>query len=897
MADEEAQSQLVVVGASAGGIDALSTLVATLPREFPAPVVVAQHLDPRRPSHLAAILSTRSTLPIRLVADQATLTPGTVFIVPSNHHVEISDQEVTVTEAGDVAPRPSVNRLFESAAESFGEGLIAVILSGTGSDGAIGARHVKAMGGTVVIQNPETASFPEMPQSLSPTIVDIVADLDSIGPLLNDLVTGVYEASRPDDDRLLRAFLSDLRERTGIDFASYKRPTIMRRLQRRMVATGTPRMRDYVRFVHAHPEEFQRLTSSFLIKVTEFFRDGDLFEYLRNEVIPALIEAARSHDFELRVWSAGCATGEEAYSIAILLCEALGDSVGRFNVRIFATDIDADAVAFARRGIYSPAAVATMPAALIEKYFTGVDGDFEIKKQVRALTVFGQHDLGQRAPFPRIDLALCRNVLIYFTPELQKRALQLFAFSLREAGYLVLGKAESTSPLPEHFVLEQPRLKIYRRHGERVLIPPARIRDTAPLVTPKEFARPTGWREGQTRTRRDSDRAPTPAERAETILLHLPIGVATVNEVYDIQWINGAARRLLGIHTAAIGSDFVHLVGGLPSQNLRQLIDSAFAGTSMSSTFEFRSAESGAEGPRYVRIACQPHLSDSANPDPELVSIVVTDVTSYMTDSNQRQNALDDERARAGQLSEEVEQLGQSNKYLLRTNDELTSENAELRSGNEELLVANEEVQAASEEVETLNEELQATNEELETLNEELQATVEELNTANDDLESRAVELQNLAASLGEQRTESEAARALLEAVLQTMPIPVLVVDAIGQRVLANEWYERAFPAGVLLEEVNGRPLLGPNSIESRALRDSEGMELDFSARSPDGERNWYSARALPVATGGAIAGSVVTFRPCPKPEPCSDEPDEPADLPGPEKRGTRRTPADGSGR
>ncbi len=868
---EGVREQLVVIGASAGGINALSAPVAALPADFPAPLVVAQHLDPRRPSHLSAILANRTSLSVHLVADRAALTPGVLFLVPSNRHVEITDHEVTVTEAGDTAPRPSVNRLFESAAKSFGEGLVAVILSGTGSDGATGARHVKAMGGTVVIQNPETASFPEMPQSLAPSTVDFVVDLDGIGALLTDLVTGAYDASQPEEERLLRTFLNELRERSGIDFASYKRPTIMRRIQRRMFATGEPKLRDYVRYVHRHPEESQRLTSSFLIKVTEFFRDPDLFEYLRTDVLPGLIEQARQTDSELRIWSAGCATGEEAYSIAILLCEALGDSLDRLRLRIFATDLDEDAVSFARRGVYSAAALSNLSSQMIGRYFIESNGEFEIQKKVRSLTVFGQHDLGQRAPFPRIDLALCRNVLIYFTPELQKRALHLFAFSLRESGYLVLGKAETTSPLAEHFTLEQPRLKVYRRHGDRVLIPPARIRETAPLTLVHSGSGRNLGAEGPASSRRERVRTPTPADRAERLLMDLPIGIATVDRQYDIQWINAAARRLLGIHTSAIGSDFIHQASALPAADLRALINSAFAGERCRRTFEIEAIEFGEGSPLFVSVSCQAEHEEEAGRPPERISVVVTDLTEAVVEQRATSAALMSENARVTELTERLTQASGRHRELLRANEELASSNTRLRSGNQDLLVANEEVQAASEEVETLNEELQATNEELETLNEELQATVEELNTANDDLEARSVELQTLAASLEEKRRESEAARARLEAVLQPMPVPMLLVDERGGRMLANAAFERAFPADVVLEDSSGRPLVGPTSIETRAVGSSEPTSLVFSCRGPDGARSWFVARTLPVRAAGIQVGSVVSFTPCDGERDCAE--------------------------
>src|SRR5262245_26920055 len=590
-----AVSQLVAVGASAGGIDALSTLASTLPEGFPAPIVIAQHLDPRRRSHLPEILGRKSALPVRSVEERERLEAGVIYLVPANADVVITDHEVSLGELQGTGPRPSVDRLLRTAAESFGEQLIAVILSGEGSDGAEGARAVKQAGGTVVIQDPQTAAHPSMPLSLAPPTVDIIAQLESIGPLLYDLLTGAYEPAPADDEGSLERFLKQLRDQTGIDFASYKRPTITRRLERRMAAVGATSLREYQRYLGRNPSEYDRLASSFLIKVTDFFRDADLYDYLRKTIVPDLIQYASEHEQEIRVWSAGCATGEEAYSLAILLADALGEARTRFNVRVFATDIDNDAINFARRGIYPPSSVEAVPPELVDRYFQRIEDAYEIRKQIRSLTVFGQHDLAQRAPFPRIDLAVTRNVLIYFTSELQKRALQLFAFSLREGGRLVLGKAESVSQVPEHFVVEEPRLKVFRRQGDRVLIPPSRggmwMKDNGGLVAPRsQPARPAylGGLTGDARLGRDS--RPTVAEKSEQVLLRLPVGVVLVNAGYDIQLINGAARRLLEIHGTAIDQDFVHVASLLPSQALRSGIDHAFKGESSSITLPLEDA-------------------------------------------------------------------------------------------------------------------------------------------------------------------------------------------------------------------------------------------------------------------------------------------------------------------
>jgi two-component system, chemotaxis family, CheB/CheR fusion protein len=449
-------------------------VLGAVPKDFPAPIVVAQHLDPTRPSHLDAILARRTPLAVALVTDVAPLLPGTVYVVPSDRDIEISDHEVRVQASGGTPSNPSINRLLSSATRVYGERLIAVILTGTGSDGAEGAREVKAAGGLVMIENPETAAFPGMPRSLAPTTVDIVANLEEIGPLLTDLLAGTYVPSSQDgdhpqeggaEDEQLTTILAEVRAHSGIDFTGYRRPTILRRLQRRMVVTKSALLEDYQRYLKRHPEEYQRLVSSFLIKVTEFFRDPEFFQALRERVLPDLITEARIRDQQLRLWSAGCATGEEAYSLAILVAEALGPELSEFTIRLFATDLDEQAAAFARQGVYPAAALAGVPEELRARYFTHVDSasdTYEVKKVIRSLVTCGEHDLGIRPPFPHIDLVLCRNVLIYFTPAMQQRALSLFAYALRPGGYLVLGKAESARALADYLAQADPDLKLYR---------------------------------------------------------------------------------------------------------------------------------------------------------------------------------------------------------------------------------------------------------------------------------------------------------------------------------------------------------------------------------------------------------------------------------------------------
>ncbi|HEY3523373.1 MAG TPA: CheR family methyltransferase [Candidatus Limnocylindrales bacterium] len=831
-AAEDLAEQLVVIGASAGGIDVLTSLLANVPSDFPTPIVVGQHLDPRRESHLDSILAARTPLTVEVVSQRMRLEPGHLYVIPPNTDIEIIDGHIAPHEHAGRKPAPSIDALLTSAAQAYGEGTIALILTGTGSDGTAGAASVKTAGGTVVIQNPETAAYPGMPRAIPPTIVDIVADADAIPGLLQELVSRRFVPARPEEERLLRSFLEQVKDRSGIDFASYKRATILRRLQRRMAATGSTTLREYVRYVQANPDEYQRLTTAFLIKVTEFFRDADLFNHLRDRVVPRLINDARERHNELRIWSAGCATGEEAYSLAMLVADAVGDEIESFNVRIFATDVDGDAIAFARRGVYPASELSGVPQALIDRHFTSLGDHYEVRKTIRAMTVFGQHDLGQRAPFPRVDLALCRNVLIYFTSELQKRALQLFAFALRDGGYLVLGKAESTTPLNDYFVLEQPRLKIYRREGERVLIPPSRIRDTTPLLPVRSSSGRRQLWPGAPPRPSDRSRQSNGNEKAENLLLRLPVGVVVVDRHYDIQSINAAARRLLGIHGPAINDDLVHLLPEQAVSDVRSALDAAFHGESRAIVFEATVPDGGDVEVRSVEVRCHP-VTDIGAPGGDVVLVVVTDVSGPARARRSLEAALGDERREREALLDRSRVLSAANAELVEANQELTIANAELRSANEELLVANEEVQAATEEVETLNEELQATNEELETLNEELQATVEELNTTNDDLQARSGELQESADRLAAEQAAASRGREVLAALLDAIAEPVAALRD-EEIVAANRAYRDLFETDGQVFDERGKPLPKRRDPLSRALG-NEAVRMRVRLGAPDG--------------------------------------------------------------
>src|SRR5574338_266346 len=631
---EARDNDLVVIGSSAGGVGALSTLVSTLNKSFPAPIVIAQHLDPQRPSHLGSILERRSTLPVVVVSEPgpSKLEGGKIYVVPANRHVRISDGHVYLEGDHNDRPRPSVDMLLSSAAQSHGEHLVAVILTGSGSDGAAGAVDVKHSGGVVIIQNPQTAAYPSMPLSLPPTAVDHVVDVEQIGPLLYDILKGItlpIPSEKPDDP--LRDLLAQVSTQTNIDFRNYKSSTILRRIARRMAVTHNANIREYGDYLRTHPDEVQELVKAFLIKVTGFFRDPEAFEFIRTTIIPKLIERGKENGRTLRIWSAGCATGEEAYSLALLIADHLGHDLPEWSIKIFATDLAADAITFARRGLYPENVLKELPDDFRDRFFERIDQGFRISKILRQIVIFGQQDISRGVPFPRIDLVTCRNLLIYLKPDLQQVVLDLFAYSLHQShGYLFLGKAETARPTKANFELVNKKWKIYRCLGGPLAFP-LHESSLATGVANNAWREPH-WRPlpvvlaaGHELTQAEVEIAQLRRVN-ETMLRYTNVAVVIIDHHYRILTINAAARRLLGVRDVAYDQDFLHTVRGLPYQEVRRAIDTCFR---EHATMNLQELELDQEGSgRYVSFTIM--LMQVEQGAPELAVITALDATEQV---------------------------------------------------------------------------------------------------------------------------------------------------------------------------------------------------------------------------------------------------------------------------
>ena len=836
---------LVVVGYSADSVEAVATLMASIGSDFPAPFVVAPHLEPNPPSRLAPILAPRTSARVVEVDRRVALQNGTIYVAPPNRQVLILDRHVAPDHDEAERPRPSMDVLLARAAASCGPRLVAVLLAGSGNDGAAGVLEVKEAGGVVIVQDLAAAAPASLPQALSPSAIDHVAELAEIPGLIRRVLEGEPAwLPEAESDPVFGDVLALVSGRWGIDFSSYKPATLVRRVARRMARRHVEDMRDYLSLLEEDDAELHDLVKSLIIKVTEFFRDQEAFAYLRSHILPSVLEGARARGQVLRLWSAGCSTGEEAYSLSMVVADLLGAELPRWAIKVFATDIDEKAITYARRGLYAETALRNLPAGYREAYFAAETGGHRLAKPIRQMVIFGQQDLTRAVPFPNIDLVVCRNLLIYLKPDLQSAMMDLFAYSLARAqGYLFLGRAETARPSRARFAVVDKKWKVYRclsaaplgitsRGAALALLPPA----TAVAES------------------RSADHAPADAELrllrrvAEQVLLAFGSGAVIVDRAYRIVAANVPARRLLGMVEARPDQDFLHAARGLPYAELRGAIDGAFRNRAPVA-LQHVALEGVAESPaRHLGFTLTPLQLSGVE---DYLVITVHDVSAAV----EAQRADAQLQARQEQL---IEQLEATSNRLGKVNTALQSTNEQLQAANEEMLLTQEELQATNEEFEATNEELQSTNEELETSNEELQATNEELETTNDELTARSSELLELNQAVRTERRRLDEMVALAPfhmVLLEGATLRVSVLNAHSARLFGSSESE----TGRTLEELCADPGLWPLLEGARQV-----LRNDAEWRSPALHVAAWGERRLTVTVvpthdaQGRISGAVL---------------------------------------
>ncbi|WP_238368663.1 CheR family methyltransferase [Mesobacterium pallidum] len=688
----------VAVGASAGGLEAFQQLVKGLPDEHDLIIVLIQHLDPDHESLMPELIAARTGSKVRSVANGMTAEPGTIYLMPPGYEMQIKGLTFELVEfAKPRGLRRPIDRFFHSLAHEHGDHVCAVVLSGTGSDGANGAREIKGQGGLVLVQDPAQAKYDGMPQSvLDLSGADVTARAEDIIEVVQDYFSlrGDVVGELSTDQEFLARILRHVRYRTGHDFSDYKEATMLRRVAVRMSVLDLASPQDYMRHIVESKGEAELLFRDLLINVTSFFRDPEHFDTLRQQVVPDLVETAEEAG-DIRVWVAGCSTGEEAYSIAMLLAEEISRVGKLVNVVIFGTDIDEQALAIARAGRYSDTLVDAVPEPLRERYFRATSDGYEVGPRLREMVRFSRHSFIKDPPFSKLDMVSCRNVMIYLRDNLQELSLRVFHYALEERGYLFLGPSENPKTVADLFAESQSRARIFRRRpgGAKPL--------NLGLMSNHVGGRPSTSRAEQ----READ-ALSNVER--TVLNEFAPAYFHVSPGGEV------------IYTSASASRFLAVRGGKLTTNLFSLVR-----PELESVFR-RAARIDAKSGSTSELEFQGEIAGRTE------RLVIA--SRRMEDGSQLFVIRDQLQIVEGRPRIDAESDGRDSQYLRQLEEELDSAKQEIRTTVEELETSNEELKSSNEEMMSMNEELQSANEELTTINDELQEKLRELNQLNIDL-------------------------------------------------------------------------------------------------------------------------------------------------------------------
>lgn len=727
LAEKSNQSDFCVVGigASAGGLEALEEFFRNAPADIGVAFVIVQHLDPSHKSIMVDLIRRCTAMNVYQVEDGMRLTPNCIHIIPPNKHLALLHGRLHLLDLDPLHPiRLPIDFFFRSLAEEMGSKAVCIILSGTGTDGTLGLKAIKAAGGMTMAQEAGTAKFDSMPRNAIATgYVDRILPVAQMPAELARYVRHPYttravkvDSEEPADQSNLDKIFILLRAHTGHDFSHYKRSTIGRRIERRMAVHQINRVQEYLRYVQRNTAEIESLFKDLLIGVTGFFRDREAFEVLEKQVIPRLFEN-RTPDLPIRIWVAGCSTGEEAYSVAILMKEQMERLSKTFKVQIFATDIDSHALEAARHACYPESIAADIPSERLKSFFSKEGTSYRIKPSVREMILFTKHDLLRDPPFSKLDLVLCRNLLIYLSAPLQKKIMPLFHYTLNPAGFMILGPSETIGDSVDLFEAVDKRWKIFRR---KQVIGSSAGFPMAPLVRIE-----TDQKRERPKNATDTDTV----QRIEKILLErYTLPCAIVNEKYEIVYLRGQIGRYLQPASGAVSINILKMANVGLRIPLRTALHKALR--DRTAVFHLKVRVQGNDTPHIVNLMIQPLDQASL---PGLVLVVFEDVTHLSSPEVERKKTK-----RVSGMDQHVAELERElnamRATLQTTIQELEASNEELKSANEELQSTNEEAQSSNEELETSREELQSINEELATVNAELQSKVDELSQTNSDV-------------------------------------------------------------------------------------------------------------------------------------------------------------------
>lgn len=749
---------IVGIGASAGGLDAFMRLLTAIPESSGMAYVLVQHLDPSHESMLPEILQRVTKIPVHEITEDIHLAPDHIYIIPSNKILTSTDGVLQLAPRDKKILNLSIDIFFKTLAEVHKEFAVGVILSGTGKDGTNGLKAIKDYGGISIAQDMESAAYDGMPESaINAGVVDFILAPEQIPEQLLqisriDKISPVHKKETQeakDDEAVFKQILSQLHQRSGVDFTHYKDPTLRRRIARRIAIVKKKNLTSYLDFLRKDKDEQDALFQDMLIPVTSFFRDPKSFLALTETVFPSILKN-KNPDAPIRIWIAGCSTGEEIYSIAICLKEFLGansDSYqDRTKIQIFASDISEKAIKKARSGIYTKADVEGLSASQLETYFTKNNGGYEVNKVIRDMCVIAPHNFLKDPPFAKMDLISCRNVLIYMDTFLQQKAFATFHYALKENGFLFLGKSESIGASSDLFAQVAKKEKIYSR--KRVA---GRFRHVATELKKDKLTTKAKTVAKNEATQTDFKKS------AEAIMIAKSPASVVVNEQLDIVHIHGDI------------TPFLQAPQGKPTHNLLLMARDGL-------TFELRNAihkaskEQKTITTEKIPVKINAHMQDSdSHRDGQEKQILVAMEIIPLTDTVEQHYLIrfektivptaQDEKSAAGGKTK----IGEAVKRNEQLEKELEHNREDMRAITEDMEAANEELQSANEELQSSNEEMQSLNEELETSKEELQSTNEELIIINQEL--------------FEKQEQLSAARLYSDSIVSTIRHPLIVLD------------------------------------------------------------------------------------------------------------------------
>ena len=849
LARSNVQFPVVGIGASAGGLKVLLELFEHMPSDSGMAFVIILHLSPRHESSADHILQNVTRMPVLQVTQPVLIERNHLYVIPPAMDLSMKDGYLSLTKpTRKRGAQVAIDLFFRALADVHHTHAIGVVLSGSGADGSVGLSRIKEQGGITLAQLPEDAEYDSMPKSAIETgMVDIVLPVAEMPQKLVELGCNLErlhasiatrgeaeplperqgdDGSAPQppqskaNEQALREILAVLRARTSHDFRHYKQATVLRRIERRMQVNAVRDMPSYAKLLHEQPEETSALLADMLIGVTNFFRDREAFEALEQEIVPALFaQKAKTGDAILRIWSAACASGEEAYSLAMLFSGYAEEHDIRTQIQLFATDIDDRALETGRSGRYPEAIVTDVPPTRLRRNFTKEQKHFRVRRELRERVLFARHDILRDPPFSRLDLISCRNLLIYLERDIQSEVLRMFHFALNPGGYLFLGNSESAEACGHLFIAVDKKNHIYRARDVGTTL------RRAPMTAVHGFARSL----------------PQVTTRSEPLMRNRKFSFADVHQRALEQYASPSVivnRDSDIVHMSDRAGRFLRYVAGEPSLNITTLVHpelrvelrtALYQATQTGKSVEARRVRLERDGrPFYVNMVARPFSDRQAGNDYMLV--IFDEVEDCMDEIKATEGAKDSVLT---QLEAELQQTKQQLQLTMEQSDTSTEE---LRASNEELQAINEELRAATEELETSKEELQSINEELTTVNFELKTKVDETGKINDDL-------QNL---------------------ISSTDIATLFVD----REMRIKWFTpRLTDIFNVIDSDAGRSLfdithrLDYSTLLEDATQAFEQLHLvEREIASVDGSK-WYLARFVPYRTqDDRIQGAVLTF-------------------------------------